>query len=111
MFNFHHLAFEKPCKVNLGQIVIFLEETEKIIHWLRVISVNSLLFSRELRNLRVVRVELDSGKRLVGLRYPHVLISDAEQYLTEQKCTGNTASVSFFSFLLFVILGKIDITD
>ena len=53
-----------------------------------------LIFSRELRNLRVVRVELDNGERLIGLRYPHVLISDAEQYLKEQKSIGNSGTVS-----------------
>jgi len=59
---------------------------------------------RELRNLRVVRVELDNGERLVGLRYPHVLISDAEQYLVEQKKTGNAGTVRvvcYFSMFLF----------
>ncbi|XP_066924417.1 uncharacterized protein [Clytia hemisphaerica] len=53
----------------------------------------ALQLPRELRNLRVVRVELDNGQRLVGLRYPHSLISEAEQYLTEQKRIGNAGTV------------------
>lgn len=55
-----------------------------------------LLFRREHRNLRVVRVELDSGERLVGLRYPDILISEAERYIKEQKLVLRQQTVSFF---------------
>ena len=40
--------------------------------------------SKESRSLRVVRVELDNGQRLVGLRYPE-LIPEATLFLKEQK--------------------------
>ena len=35
--------------------------------------------------MRVVRVELDSGQRLVGLRYPEQLIPEVTLFLKEQK--------------------------
>ena len=41
--------------------------------------------SKESRSLRVVRVELDNGQRLVGLRYPEQLIPEATLFLKEQK--------------------------
>lgn len=41
--------------------------------------------SKESRSLRVVRVELDSGQRLVGLRYPEQLIPEVTLFLKEQK--------------------------
>ena len=41
--------------------------------------------SKESRSLRVVRVELDNGQRLVGLRFPEQLIPEATLFLKEQK--------------------------
>ncbi|CAH3183124.1 unnamed protein product, partial [Porites lobata] len=41
--------------------------------------------SKESRSLRVVRVELDNGQRLGGLRYPEQLIPEATLFLKEQK--------------------------
>ena len=41
--------------------------------------------SKESRSLRVVRVELDNGQRLVGLRYSEQLIQEATFFLKEQK--------------------------
>ena len=35
--------------------------------------------------LKVVRVQLDSGDRLVGIKYPEVLIPLVEQTLQEEK--------------------------
>ena len=35
--------------------------------------------------MRVVRVELDGGQRLVGLRYPEQLIPEVTLFLKEQK--------------------------
>ena len=42
-------------------------------------------FSKSDRTLRVVRVELIDGQRLVGLRYPEVLIAEVAALLSEQK--------------------------
>ena len=36
-------------------------------------------------NLRVVRAQLNSGERIVGIRYPEMLITVAEQALKEQR--------------------------
>ena len=41
--------------------------------------------SKSERTLRVVRVELNDGQRLVGLRYPEVLIAEVTALLSEQK--------------------------
>lgn len=41
--------------------------------------------SKELRSLRVVRVELDNGRRLVGLRYPEPLITEVAELIRQQK--------------------------
>lgn len=49
--------------------------------------------SKELRSLRVVRVELDNGRRLVGLRYPEPLITEVSQLIKQQKL--NAAAVWF----------------
>ena len=38
-------------------------------------------------SLRVVRVQLDSGERLVGIRYPEALIELAEKELKDQIAT------------------------
>jgi len=46
---------------------------------------DKLGLTKESRSLRVVRVELDSGQRLVGLRYPEQLIPEVTLFLKEQK--------------------------
>ncbi|XP_064639306.1 uncharacterized protein LOC135494911 [Lineus longissimus] len=42
-------------------------------------------FSQAEKNLRVVRVQLDDGERVVGVRFPEVLLPHAERGLKEQK--------------------------
>ena len=39
-------------------------------------NAHSMTFSKEVRSLRVVRVRLDDGRRLIGIRYPLPLISE-----------------------------------
>lgn len=46
---------------------------------------DKLGLTKDSRSLRVVRVELDSGQRLVGLRYPEQLIPEVTLFLREQK--------------------------
>jgi len=46
---------------------------------------DKLGLTKESRSLRVVRVELDNGQRLVGLRYPEQLIPEATLFLKEQR--------------------------
>lgn len=48
-------------------------------------------FSRENKTLRVVRVELDNGQRLVGLKYPEPLIDEVTALL---KCLTDTVDDS-----------------
>ncbi|XP_047130991.1 uncharacterized protein LOC100210324 isoform X1 [Hydra vulgaris] len=52
--------------------------------------------SRENRIMRVVRVKLDSGERLVGLRYPDFLIPEVERYIKEQKLLQHEKTVPRF---------------
>ena len=70
-------------KVHLltGRILSILPALEMVV----AKFAHGLQLSREHRNLRVVRVELDNGKRLVGLRYPYILIHEVENYIKEQK--------------------------
>ena len=44
-----------------------------------------LELSKEARSLRVVRVQLDDGRRLIGIRYPLPLISDVGSILKALK--------------------------
>lgn len=44
-----------------------------------------LELSREARRLRVVRVQLDDGRRLIGIRYPLPLISEVASTLKAIK--------------------------
>ncbi|XP_057302346.1 uncharacterized protein LOC130636592 isoform X2 [Hydractinia symbiolongicarpus] len=64
-----------------GRILSILPSLEAVV----AKFAHALQLPREHRNLRVVRVELDSGERVVGLRYPDILISEAERYIKEQK--------------------------
>lgn len=42
-------------------------------------------FSKSEANIRVVRIKLDNGERVVGVRYPEVLVRQVEKVLTDQK--------------------------
>ena len=52
-------------------------------------SIDTVVFLVLLRksemHLRVVRLKLDTGERIVGVRFPELLIPLAERELTEQK--------------------------
>ena len=50
--------------------------------------------------MRIVRVELDSGQRLVGLRYPEQLIPEATLFLKEQKGVDTVLVSMIYSFAL-----------
>ena len=58
--------------------------------------------SKENRSLRVVRVELDNGQRLVGLRYPEQLIPEVILFLNQQKLL-DTALVSIIFPSIFFL--------
>ena len=57
--------------------------------------------NKEVRSLRVVRVKLDDGKRIIGVRYPLPLISEVDSML---KILKTAVQVSFVSFLFCVLL-------
>ena len=42
-------------------------------------------FSKSESNIRVVRVQLNDGERIVGIRYPELLIQEVERAMKEQK--------------------------
>ena len=44
----------------------------------------------------MVRVELDSGRRLVGLRYPEPLITEVSELIRQQKL--NALAVCMFRY-------------
>jgi hypothetical protein len=46
----------------------------------------------------VVRVELDNGRRLVGLRYPEVLIIEVSELIRQQKLNAFAVCVLLFLF-------------
>ena len=46
------------------------------------LSSSLCVYRKSERNLRVVRVQLNSGERIVGVRYPQMLIAVAERELT-----------------------------
>ena len=48
--------------------------------------------NKEVRSLRVVRVKLDDGKRIIGVRYPLPLISEVDSML---KILKTAVQVSF----------------
>lgn len=50
---------------------------------------DKLGLTKENRSLRVVRVELGSGQRLVGLRYPEQLIPEVTLFLKEQDAVNS----------------------
>jgi hypothetical protein len=43
----------------------------------------------------VVRVELDNGRRLVGLRYPEPLITEVSDLIRQQKLNAFAVGISF----------------
>ena len=51
-----------------------------------ILYLHNLLFfsSKELKTLKVVRVKLDSGQRLIGLRYNEELIEIVEKLLKDK---------------------------
>ena len=57
----------------------------------------SFFYSKELRSLRVVRVELDSGRRLVGLRYPEPLITEVSELIRQQKLNALAVCILLYS--------------
>ncbi|XP_031566399.1 protein FORGETTER 1-like [Actinia tenebrosa] len=63
-----------------GGIVPILSTLE----WVVARNADKIGLTRENRTLRVVRVELDDGQRLVGLRYPEQLIPEVTSLLKEQ---------------------------
>lgn len=56
-----------------------------------------LCFSKYESRLRVVRVAVDSGERVVGVRYPEVLIPEVEKVLREQKLYDRLSRVQAVS--------------
>ena len=44
-----------------------------------------LFFSKSESNIRVVRVQLNDGERVVGIRYPEILIREVEKAMKEQQ--------------------------
>ena len=63
--------------------------------------------SKESRSLRVVRVELDSGQRLVGLRYPEQLIPEVTLFLKEQKVIDSVLVSDFVPSILLTFSMKL----
>jgi hypothetical protein len=55
------------------------------------------IFSKTESSIRVVRVKLNDGERVVGIRYPQLLIPEVEKTLKEQRFIENAQqSVSCF---------------
>ena len=50
-----------------------------------------VVFSKVESVLRVVRVQLDSGDRVIGIRYPQPLIALVETAIVEQKAVTELA--------------------
>lgn len=57
---------------------------------------HTLEHSKEAHSLRVVRVKLDNGKRVIGVRYPLPLISEVASMLRMVK---NSALVSIYMYV------------
>lgn len=72
-----------------GSILSILPTLEFVV----VKLAHSYQLTKENQNLRVVRVELDTGKRLVGLRYPHILLKEVEVHLKEQKIVNSIGQI------------------
>ena len=49
--------------------------------------------------MRVVRVELDNGRRLVGLRYPEALITEVSLLIQQQKLNSLAVCISYYDQL------------
>ena len=65
---------------------------------------NRLFFSsKELKTLKVVRVKLDSGQRLIGLRYHEELIEIVEKLLKD-KFPSNPKVHAYVQFCPCMIL-------
>ena len=48
-------------------------------------NLHGMALSKEVRSLRVVRVRLDDGRRVIGVRYPLPLISEVARTLSAMK--------------------------
>ncbi|XP_065056159.1 uncharacterized protein LOC135684506 [Rhopilema esculentum] len=68
-----------------GGIISLLSTLELVVNR----YAEGLGLTRENRALRVVRVELDDGQKLIGLKYPDVLISEVSKLLKDQKANSN----------------------
>ncbi|XP_048247301.1 protein FORGETTER 1-like isoform X2 [Haliotis rufescens] len=69
-----------PLHLLCGNIVTLMSVLETTINKFAL----KLGLSKYDTQLRVVRVELDNGERLVGIRYPEVLIQEVQRSLKEQ---------------------------
>ena len=65
--------------------------------------------SKSESTIRVVRVQLNDGERVVGVRYPKVLISEVEKVLKEQKMLENYQQQVVYNYVFsFVEIITID---
>jgi hypothetical protein len=73
--------------------------------WL--LTLRAVYYSKFESRLRVVRVAVDSGERVVGVRYPEVLIPEVEKLLKDQlvqKRMQRVQAVSFYCDNMIFVL-------
>ena len=68
-----------------GGIISLLSVLEMTVHR----CADALGLTRENKTLRVVRVELDNGQRLIGLKYPEPLICEASKLLSKPEANDD----------------------
>ncbi|XP_025103699.1 protein FORGETTER 1-like [Pomacea canaliculata] len=93
-----HCKFKDSCTVGkrsyrlhllCGNIATLLTVLESVL----IRNIPRLGLSKYESQLRVVRVAVDGGERVVGVRYPEVLIPEVEVVLKEQKLNDRLARV------------------
>ncbi|KAJ8030843.1 Protein FORGETTER 1 [Holothuria leucospilota] len=64
-----------------GGIIPIMSILEQTLH----VNASKFQFSKTVTNMRVVRIQLTNGERLIGLRYPAVLLPLVDDSLKQQK--------------------------
>ncbi len=62
------------------------------------------LFRKAESTLRVVRAKLDNGERVIGMRYPEVLIPMVSKMLEEQEMIERVRTQQLVSSLVICLL-------
>ena len=70
--------FEKYCYI-FKKMKVVEQKTSKLS------TPDFMYFSKSEATIRVVRVKLNNGERVVGIRYPEILVPEVEKTLKEQQ--------------------------